>query len=309
MPERDGRAVGLWLLAAFSVIAVLESPTAHLLVIVAATLVAMSSDETKPYRGLLIIGGVSLIIRTVLFGLVSRGDNLVSTALIAAAEGLKFTAILACFGAFLCLTSSMTLLRLVPRFMFDAALVLNIAIVFAPQLIRAAGDIRDAQTMRGAKRRHLVRCGLVPLLATALDRSVALAESMESRGYGMHQSDGQTWPRLAVAVGILITSASATLWIMGRASILAAATTLVASVVAWAGLRALSASCKRTRYHKGRLHSNDKAVVYASIGIIATAMAMGASGLVHDNSYIPTVAATLLATSLVIPALGPASRQ
>jgi energy-coupling factor transport system permease protein len=82
--------------------------------------------------------------------------------------------------------SQAQLLRLTPAFVYEAGLALSIGLTFVPQMMVSAREIREAQLVRGHRMRR-ARDALpfvMALLTTGLERSFALAESMESRGFG-----------------------------------------------------------------------------------------------------------------------------
>ena len=88
------------------------------------------------------------------------------------------------------------------------------ALAFAPQAVIQAGRIREARRLRGRPVRGVaaIRGMALPVLEGALDRSVALAASMDTRGYGRRGPSSAPVQRLtnlatglgflAVAVGV-----------------------------------------------------------------------------------------------------------
>ncbi|MGZ4599316.1 MAG: energy-coupling factor transporter transmembrane component T [Oryzihumus sp.] len=106
--------------------------------------------------------------------------------LAAAYDGLRLAAILACLGATNVLASPRRLLRYVPATLYDVGTAVVVALTYAPQMVEDAGRVRAARRLRGHSGRGLREMArlAVPVLEGALDRSLALAASMESRGYG-----------------------------------------------------------------------------------------------------------------------------
>jgi energy-coupling factor transport system permease protein len=106
--------------------------------------------------------------------------------LVAAYDGLRMATILVCLGAANALASPRRLLRYVPATLYEAGTAVVVALTFAPQLVDDARRVRAARRLRGHSS-HLVadlpRLA-VPVLVGALERSLDLAASMESRGYG-----------------------------------------------------------------------------------------------------------------------------
>ncbi len=84
-------------------------------------------------------------------------------------------------------------LRLLPAAFFQAGVVTSIAITFVPVTARTVREIYDAQRLRGHRFRRVQDYVplFTPVLVDGLERSVALAESMASRGFGAQQV---AWP-------------------------------------------------------------------------------------------------------------------
>ncbi len=101
-------------------------------------------------------------------------------------HGASLFAVLLVFATFNLVLDAHRLLRWLPAGLFQAGLVISIALSFIPQLMSSLQDIREAQRVRGHRFRGL-RDWIplfVPLITTALERSLTLAESMEARGFG-----------------------------------------------------------------------------------------------------------------------------
>lgn len=100
--------------------------------------------------------------------------------------GLQLAAILVCFGAANVLASPRRLLRYLPATLYEVGTAVVVAMTFVPQLIDDGIRVRQARRLRGRATRSPIELGrlVVPVLSGALDRSLALAASMESRGYG-----------------------------------------------------------------------------------------------------------------------------
>jgi energy-coupling factor transport system permease protein len=120
---------------------------------------------------------------------VSIGGPVTSEAIVGAVyQGLRLAVVLACFGAAASLCSPYRLLRALPSALYEAGVAVTVALTFAPQAVIAARQVRDARRLRGRSERG-VRAwagSAMPVLEGALDRAVALAASMDSRGYGRH---------------------------------------------------------------------------------------------------------------------------
>jgi energy-coupling factor transport system permease protein len=99
---------------------------------------------------------------------------------------LGLLTLLVLFAAFNLVIDQAQILRLTPSFVYEAGLVVSIALTFVPQMMISAQEIREAQRIRGHRIKG-VRDMLplvMALLTTGLERSLQLAESMEARGFG-----------------------------------------------------------------------------------------------------------------------------
>lgn len=118
---------------------------------------------------------------------VSLGGPVTIESLMAALyQGLRLAAVLACFGAATSLCSPYRMLRALPSVLYEAGVAMTIAFTFAPQAIVSSQQVREARRLRGRSDRG-VRAWVssaLPVLEGALDRAVALAASMDGRGYG-----------------------------------------------------------------------------------------------------------------------------
>jgi energy-coupling factor transport system permease protein len=100
-------------------------------------------------------------------------------------------------------------LRWVPAGLYQAGLVASIALAFVPQMVTSLSDIREAQRVRGHRFRGLRDLVplMIPLITTALERSLTLAESMEARGFGGIMRDvppeQRTLLRVATLLGLI----------------------------------------------------------------------------------------------------------
>lgn len=100
-------------------------------------------------------------------------------------DGLRLAAMLVCLGAANALANPKRLLKLVPAALYEAGTAVVVALSVAPQLSESVLRVRQARRLRGGSGGgvHALRAILLPVLADALDRSLALAAAMDSRGY------------------------------------------------------------------------------------------------------------------------------
>jgi energy-coupling factor transport system permease protein len=101
-------------------------------------------------------------------------------------DGLKLATLLICVGAANALANPARLLKSLPGALYEAGVAVVVALTFAPNLIADVQRLRAARRLRGRPddgMRGLLQVGL-PVLESALERSVALAAAMDARGYG-----------------------------------------------------------------------------------------------------------------------------
>jgi len=118
---------------------------------------------------------------------VSLGGPVTLEAIVGAAyQGMRLAVVIACFGAASSLCSPYRMLRALPSALYEAGVAITVALTFAPQAMIASRQVRDARRLRGrAERGPRAWVGsAMPVLEGALERSVALAASMDARGYG-----------------------------------------------------------------------------------------------------------------------------
>jgi energy-coupling factor transporter transmembrane protein EcfT len=80
-----------------------------------------------------------------------------------------------------------------PSRVYQLAVTLTIATSVFPQLISSITRIRQAQFLRSGRKPRISRVA-IPLLEESLGKAVALAESMEARGFGQSQSQSRYRP-------------------------------------------------------------------------------------------------------------------
>jgi len=243
-----------------------------------------------------------------------------------AVNGLTLLTILAVFAAFNAVVDHYQLLRATPGFLFQAGVVVSIAITFVPQMVLSAREIRQAQRIRGHRFRGIrdLLPLIMPLLANGLERAIQLAETMEARGFGsaMDRTSrrrvlldqlGTLLALLGLLAGLFVVAfvpAQATWgWIL---AIIGAVAMLV--IFALQGRRV-----RRTRYRRPPWSWRDMAVIAASafvvVGVVAAKL-VAPETLYYSpyppNSLLPPfdplVGAVLLL--LALPAvLAPSSEQ
>ena len=101
-------------------------------------------------------------------------------------DGLRLATIVICVGAANSLANPKRLLRSVPPALYEIGSALVVAITVLPHLADSFRRVRAAQTLWGGDHGRVrgLRRLLVPVLEDSLERSLALAAGMDTRGYG-----------------------------------------------------------------------------------------------------------------------------
>jgi energy-coupling factor transport system permease protein len=301
----------LWLAAAALPAFTLQNPLYLALVVASAWLVYTALGRSTPlgrsWGAFVRIGVFFLALsipfnalsihagRIVLFRLpeawpIVGGPITLEATLAGAANGLSLLAILAVFAAFNAGVDHYQLLRATPAFLFQAGVVVSIAITFVPQMVLAAREIRQAQRIRGHRLRGVrdLLPLIIPLLANGLERAIQLAETMEARGFAGTQEQAPRRQALWLQLGTL----AALLALLGGLSILAyypaggplgwiLAGLAVGSLLAlfWFQGRGV----RRSRYRSPRWEGRD--TVLAAAGLVVVAAVLGARFLAPATLY------------------------
>ncbi len=125
----------------------------------------------------------------------------------AATAGLQLAALVICFGAASALADPRRVLRSLPAAMHHLGTAVVIAVSVTPQLVTAAATVRRAQRLRGTPERgwRAVRATAMPVLTDALDRSIALAASMDTRGFA-RAGAGRRSHRYGLLLGLALVA-------------------------------------------------------------------------------------------------------
>lgn len=201
---------------------------------------------------------------------VSIGGPVTAEAMLGAFyEGLRLAAVIACVGAASSLCSPTRLLRALPAALYEAGMAVSVALSFAPQAVVSARQVREARRLRG-RADSGVRAWVgaaMPVLEGALDRSVALAASMDARGYGRHGERPVGMRRLGAALvllGLVCSAVGSYALFDPSAPAFLRLPMLVIGAAALAGsLVAASRTVTRTRYRAEPWAGSEWAVVSA----------------------------------------------
>jgi energy-coupling factor transport system permease protein len=204
-------------------------------------------------------------------------------------KGLALMTILLTFATFNTQVDHYQLLRSTPRFLYQSAIVMTIAITFIPHMFIAQREIREAQALRGHRFRRIrdLLPLFVTLLAEGLERSLTLAESMEARGFsspppGQSEQGGLLLKGL-IALALISLAGGAFAWSYAPARIIGGIIMLTGGGILVMALWLVSRNVQRSRYRRALWQQQDTLIVIAAIIVI---LAMLTTWLTHRTTLV-----------------------
>ena len=233
---------------------------------------------------------------------ISLGGPVTLNAVLAALyDGMRLAAIIICLGAANALANPRRALRNVPPALHELSVAVVIALSVAPQLVESLHRVTRARRLRGGavKGWRAIPALIIPILEDAVERSLTLATSMESRGYGRTRDLGRV-PRwvggsLLVAMMLVTFGLFLLLGVPGGTwlGVGCLGVGLVATVV---GLHLSGRRLAVTRYRPDRWRWRETAVVGFALAALLAVVAVSLSA---PDSLNPTT------RPLVWPVLDP----
>ncbi|MFI6607079.1 energy-coupling factor transporter transmembrane component T [Streptomyces sp. NPDC050507] len=172
-------------------------------------------------------------------------------------DGAKLAALLICVGAANSLANPARLLKSLPGALYEAGVAVVVAMTFAPNMVADVMRLRTARRLRGRPTggvRAVLQIGL-PVLEGALERSVAVAASMDARGYGRtaRVPAAVRHTTNVLTLGGLLGVCAGTYGLLAAQGAVYGLPLLIAGLAAaMAGLRLGGARSVRTRYRPDR---------------------------------------------------------
>jgi energy-coupling factor transport system permease protein len=239
-----------------------------------------------------------------------------SEAVLAGAyEGMRLGAIIICVGAANSLANPRRLLGSLPPALYEVGTAVVIALSLFPQLAESVQRVRQARRLRGDPGRGIgaLRRIVVPVLEDALERSLALAASMDARGYGR---SGTLTARQRRVTGTLLVTGLVGLCVGSYAFLDSTAPRVLAWPMLGAGLGLAAAGfvaagrrVHRTRYRPPRWHGADLVTAATGVAVAVLMTAATADRLdvaLPDPATAPPLTVLALVSVLVglLPAFG-----
>lgn len=235
-----------------------------------------------------------------------------------AAQAFAVVGILAAFGAFNAVASHHELLQAAPRAFHEPGLIVTVALAFVPSTMAAVAAAREADRARTGgrvvRRGRLVRL-TVPIVESGLERAMALAESMDARGFARLSRGRRDAMAGWLGLASMLALGGAFLALVGHASAWAIGTG-TAGLVGLVGAVVLSSQAAPTaRYRPRRITRVDVEIGVASL--LAPAGLILVDSLGNDTlTWAPypvtfpsfSLWPALCLATLAVPALVPLAR-
>jgi len=233
----------------------------------------------------------------ILGGFTVGGTIEATVVLQSAAQAFAVVGILAAFGAFNAVASHYELVQATPRAFHEPGLVITVALAFVPSTMAAVQAAREGDRARTGGR--VVRRGRLlrlagPILESGLERAMALAESMDARGFA--RLDRTSSDRAAGWLGMasMLALGGSLVALVGRSS----AWALVAAVTGMVGLIGAillaSRGTRTTRYRPRKATFTD---VWVAVVVLAAPVGIAVLSARGNTTLVWT------ATPLRFPAL------
>jgi energy-coupling factor transport system permease protein len=236
------------------------------------------------------------------------GDITAEALLGACYDGLRLATMLVCVGGANALANPKRLLRSMPPALHEVSTAVVVALSVFPQLAESVVRVTRARRLRaGGERRGIRSLGqvLVPILEDALDRSMLLAASMDSRGYGRSGGRSRAASRVSGALlvlGLCGISVGVYAVLDGTAPRVLAAPTLLAGVAAGVVGIALSArGVHRSTYRPDRWGLAE--LLVATSGVTG-AVVVYVSARVDPANLVPSLSPLAWPQLAAVPMVG-----
>lgn len=194
----------------------------------------------------------------------------------AVTDGLRLAAIIISIGMANTLANPKRLLKSTPGALYELATAMTVAINLAPQLIESLQRVRRARALRGrSKGISQLSSIVIPVLEDTIDQSLALAASMDSRGFGRrgHLSKSQVALGRVLSLGGILLILIATYFLLATNATVFAVSLIATGVVAlFFTIRLASRRNLRTRFRRQKPRGRDAIVAFVGAAWIVTAV-------------------------------------
>ncbi|WP_410584273.1 energy-coupling factor transporter transmembrane component T [Amycolatopsis sp. lyj-108] len=189
-------------------------------------------------------------------------------------DGMRLAAMVICLGAANALANPKRLLKTMPPALYEVGTAVIVALSVFPQLAESVLRVRRARKLRGGsgkKKVKVLHTVLIPVLEDALSRSLQLAASMDSRGYGragLVEARARLITGTLMIVGLIGVCVGVYATLDGSTPRYLAAPVLSAGlVIGLIGFWSAGKRVRRTRYRPDRWQPPEILVAVSGIGV------------------------------------------
>ena len=193
-----------------------------------------------------------------------------------ATDGLRLAAIILSIGMASSLANPRTLLKSTPSALYEIASAISVAINLAPQMISSLQRVRKARSLRGRSKGLGSMAGtVIPVLEDAIDSSLSLAASMDSRGFGRRGNLSKSLvlaARLSSLMAVVFLSVGSFALLVGQTQTVGWLLIAVGIITSYATIRINSKSQIRTRFEPVNFQTLDGLLVSLSAALLIAAI-------------------------------------
>jgi energy-coupling factor transport system permease protein len=224
----------------------------------------------------------------------------------ALADGTRLATLVICVGSANALANPKRTIKSLPASLYELGTILVIAVSAVPQLAQSVVRVRAAQRLRGvpAGRLWQLRRTVVPVLEDALERSMALARSMDARGYGRASDLASTKYSSGALLGALVGLTAGSYGLLDPTSPrwLATPMVMIGLVLAGLGLWMSGRNVNRTRYRPDRWGASELCLLALGTASVVMAWWISMAQPLISNPA-PTLIPQTTMPSLLLPLL------
>ncbi len=191
-------------------------------------------------------------------------------------DGMRLATMVICLGAANALANPKRLLKAMPPALYEVGTAVIVALSVFPQLAESVLRVRRARKLRGGSGKKKVKAlhtVLIPVLEDALSRSLQLAASMDSRGYGragLVEARARLITGTLMIVGLIGVCVGVYATLDGSTPrYLAAPVLSVGVVIGLVGFWSAGKRVQRTRYRPDRWQLPEIVVAMSGIAVAA----------------------------------------
>ena len=193
-----------------------------------------------------------------------------------ATDGLRLAAIILSIGMASSLANPRTLLKSTPSALYEIASAISVAINLAPQMISSLQRVQKARSLRGRSKGLGSMAGtVIPVLEDAIDSSLSLAASMDSRGFGRRGDLSKSLvlgARLSSLLAVAFLAIGSFALLVGQTQTLGWVLISLGIVASFATIRINSKSQIRTRFEPVKLQFFDALILALSASLLTGAI-------------------------------------